>query len=72
MFRPITLWPSPCKRLNELGKEFENVLSVELNMGQYLEEIQRCMGRLDIQKLTKVNGRPFSPADIIEKVKEVF
>jgi len=72
MFRPITIWPSPEKRLEELGKKFDKVLVVELNQGQYYEEIQRCMGRKDIEKLTKTNGRPFSPADIIEKVKEVF
>jgi len=30
------------------------------------------MGRLDIEKLVKVNGRPFSPKDITDKVKEVF
>jgi len=72
LFRPITLWPSPEERLYELGQKFDKVLSVELNQGQYLEEIQRCMGRRDIEKLTKTNGRPFSPADIIEKVKEVF
>ena len=71
MFRPITLWPSPQKRLYELGQKFDKVLSVELNQGQYLEEIQRSMGRLDIAKLTKTNGRPFSPSDIIEKVKEL-
>ncbi len=71
MFRPITLWPSPEKRLHELGEKFDKVLSVELNQGQYLEEIQRSMGRLDIEKLTKTNGRPFSPSDIIEKVKEL-
>ena len=72
MFRPITLWPSPEERMYELGQKFDKVLSVELNQGQYLEEIQRAMGRKDIQKLTKTNGRPFSPADIINKVKEVF
>jgi len=72
MFRPITLWPSPEERLYELGQKFDKVLSVELNQGQYLEEIQRAMGRKDIEKLTKTNGRPFSPKDIIEKVKEVF
>ena len=72
MFRPITLWPSPEERLEELGKKFDKVLVVELNQGQYYEEIQRCMARKDIEKLTKTNGRPFSPADIIEKVKEVF
>ncbi|MBD3789841.1 MAG: 2-oxoglutarate synthase subunit alpha [Campylobacterales bacterium] len=71
MFRPITLWPSPEKRMYELGQKFDKVLSVELNQGQYLEEIQRAMGRKDIHKLTKTNGRPFSPTDIIQKVKEL-
>jgi 2-oxoglutarate ferredoxin oxidoreductase subunit alpha len=71
MFRPITLWPSPEARMNELGKKFDKVLVVELNQGQYLEEVQRSMGRLDINKLTKTNGRPFSPADIIKKVEEL-
>jgi 2-oxoglutarate ferredoxin oxidoreductase subunit alpha len=71
LFRPITLWPSPEERMFELGQKFDKVLVVELNQGQYLEEVQRCMGRRDINKLTKTNGRPFSPADIIEKVKEL-
>jgi 2-oxoglutarate ferredoxin oxidoreductase subunit alpha len=71
LFRPITIWPSPEERLYDLGQKFKNVLVVELNQGQYLEEVQRCMGRRDINKLTKTNGRPFSPADIIEKVKEL-
>jgi len=72
MFRPITLWPSPEKRMHELGKKFDKVLVIELNQGQYLEEVQRSMGRLDVEKLMKTDGRPFSPVDIIEKVKEVF
>jgi len=71
LFRPITLWPSPEQRMYELGQKFDKVLVVELNQGQYLEEVQRSMGRRDIDKLTKTNGRPFSPADIIEKVKEL-
>jgi 2-oxoglutarate ferredoxin oxidoreductase subunit alpha len=71
LFRPITLWPSPEKRLYELGQKFDKILSVELNMGQYLEEIQRATGRKDIAKLIEVNGRPFSPQDIIDKVKEL-
>ncbi|MCB4762773.1 MAG: 2-oxoglutarate synthase subunit alpha [Sulfurovum sp.] len=71
LFRPITIWPSPEERMYELGQKFDKVLTVELNQGQYLEEVQRCMGRRDIEKLTKTNGRPFSPADIIEKVKEL-
>ncbi len=71
MFRPITIWPSPEKRMYELGQKFDKVLVVELNQGQYYEEVQRAMERHNIDKLTKTNGRPFSPADIIEKVKEM-
>ncbi len=71
MFRPITIWPSPEKRMYELGQKFDKVLVVELNQGQYYEEVQRAMERHNIDKLTKTNGRPFSPADIIEKVKEL-
>ena len=71
LFRPITIWPSPEKRMYELGQKFDKVLVVELNQGQYLEEVQRSMGRRDIEKLTKTNGRPFSPSDIITKVKEL-
>ncbi len=72
LFRPITIWPSPEKRLYELGQKFDKILVVELNQGQYYEEIQRAMARHNIEKLTKTNGRPFSPQDIIDKVKEVF
>jgi len=70
IFRPITLWPSPAKRLREIGEKFKKILVVELNLGQYLEEIQRVMLRDDLKTLLKANGRPISPAEIIAKIKE--
>ena len=69
MFRPITIWPSPAKRINELMKKFKKVLVTELNMGQFAGEVQRVSGRSDFDTLFKVNGRPLSPLEIIEKVK---
>ena len=69
MFRPITIWPSPAKRINELMKKFNKVLVTELNMGQFAGEVQRVSGRSDFDTLFKVNGRPLSPLEIIEKVK---
>ncbi|MSN96281.1 2-oxoglutarate synthase subunit alpha [Campylobacter sp. FMV-PI01] len=71
LFRPITLWPSPGKELKNLSKKFEKILVVELNMGQYFTEIQRCMLRDDLHTLFKANGRPISPNEIIQKVKEM-
>ncbi len=72
LFRPITLWPSPAKRIRELTDKIKNVLCVELNIRQYTEEVERVSGRLDIEGLYKVNGRAISPYEIVNKVKEVF
>lgn len=72
LFRPITIWPSPAKRIKEMTDKVKNVLCVELNIRQYTDEVERASGRLDIKGLYKVNGRPISPNEIVEKVKEVF
>jgi 2-oxoglutarate ferredoxin oxidoreductase subunit alpha len=69
LFRPITMWPSPAKRIKHWTDKIQKVLIVELNIGQYRDEIQRASGRLDIEGLFKVNGRPISPYEIVEKVK---
>jgi len=69
MFRPLTIWPSPAERIKELMGKFDKVLVTELNMGQFTEEVQRVSGRSDFDTLFKVNGRPLSPLEIIEKVK---
>jgi len=72
LFRPITIWPSPAKRIKELTDKIKNVLCVELNIRQYTEEVERASSRLDIEGLYKVNGRAISPNEIVSKVKEVF
>lgn len=71
LFRPITLWPSPAEKMRELAARIPKVLCVELNIGQYRDEVQRATGRLDINGLFKVNGRPISPYEIVNKVKEL-
>lgn len=72
LFRPITIWPSPVKRLKEIGKKFDKIFVTELNMGQYLKEIERVMGRSDFKTLHKANGRPIAPLEMVAKVKEMF
>ena len=69
MFRPITLWPSPENKIKELCDKFDKVLVTELNMGQYIGEIERASGRRDFTTLFKANGRPIAPLEIIEKIK---
>ncbi len=69
LFRPITLWPSPANKIKELCDKFDKVLVCELNLGQYIQEIQRVSGRMDFDTLFKANGRPIAPLEIIKKIK---
>lgn len=70
LFRPITLWPSPAKQLKALGKKFEKILCIELNKGQYKQEIERIMQK-DIAFLGKANGRTISPTEVSNAIKEM-
>ena len=72
LFRPITLWPSPAAKFREIGARFKKIMVTELNMGQYLEEIQRVMKRDDFATLHKANGRPIAPLEMVAKVKEMM
>ncbi|ADR34119.1 2-oxoglutarate ferredoxin oxidoreductase, alpha subunit [Sulfuricurvum kujiense DSM 16994] len=72
LFRPITIWPSPVKKLKEIGQKFDKIFVTELNMGQYLKEIERVTGRSDFGTLHKANGRPIAPLEMVAKVKEMF
>lgn len=70
LFRPITLWPSPEQRLFEIGKQHDKILVAELNKGQYHKEVERVMRR-KVQFLGKVNGRPLSPGELVQAIKEL-
>ncbi len=70
LFRPITLYPVNEKKIASIVNKFKKVLVCELNMGQYLEEIQRACKRDDLQTLLRANGRPLTPSEIIGKVRE--
>lgn len=72
LFRPIMIWPSPAKKLKEIGQKFDKIFVTELNMGQYLKEIERVMGRSNFTTLHKANGRPIAPLEMVAKVKEMF
>ena len=70
LFRIITLWPSPEKELKEIASRFDKILVVELNKGQYREEIERILGR-KIEFMGRANGRTIDPNEIVEKVKNM-
>jgi len=72
MFRPLTLWPSPEKAMFEIAQKIpqEKILVAEMNNGQYVREVE-CVMRNRPHFLGKANGRPITPLEIEEKIREM-
>lgn len=72
MFRPITVWPFPVAKMQEVGKQVKTVLVVEHNYGQLVNEVERVVKNdTKVEFLGKWDGTTITPAQIIEKLKEV-
>lgn len=72
-FRPITLFPFPSKRLNELADSTKMFVSVEVNMGQMLTDIKLAVnGKASVQLVNKGVGTPPSPEEIAERVEDLL
>jgi len=73
LFRPITLWPFPEKRVAELGKQVKAIIVPELNLGQMILEVERVVkSDCALAGIHRVDGEPINPGQIIAKVKEAL
>ncbi|SMP07963.1 2-oxoglutarate ferredoxin oxidoreductase subunit alpha [Desulfurobacterium pacificum] len=72
LLKVITIWPSPEKTLNELAKSVKAILVPELNMGQYVLEVERCaQGACPVYRLNRANGHVIYPNEILAKLEEI-
>lgn len=73
LFRAITIWPFAEKRVAELGERFDNIVVAELNLGQYVYEVDRVVrGTAKVTHVGKADGDVLTPSEIAEKVREVL
>ena len=73
LFRPITLWPFPEKKVHEMTKNTKKILVAEMNLGQYVIPVHRVkMSDTKIFHYGKVNGEAIAPQEIIAKIKEAY
>jgi 2-oxoglutarate ferredoxin oxidoreductase subunit alpha len=73
IFRPITIWPFPEKRLRELAEKVNTIIVAEMNLGQLVLEVERiCNNITKIDRVNKVNGEIIYPEEIIRKIEEVL
>jgi 2-oxoglutarate ferredoxin oxidoreductase subunit alpha len=66
LFRPITLYPYPYKRLEELSAQVKMMLSVELNSGQMVEDVRLAVnGKVPVEFYGKMGGMMPTPEEIV-------
>ncbi|MDE6579274.1 MAG: 3-methyl-2-oxobutanoate dehydrogenase subunit VorB [Ruminiclostridium sp.] len=73
VFRPITLWPFPEKEINEACKNAEKVLTVEMSMGQMVDDVKLALNcSKPVEFFGRTGGVIPSPAEILNKIKEMI
>jgi len=66
LFRPISLWPFPSKRMMELALKGKKFLTVEMSMGQMIEDVKLSVnGKAEVEFLGHCGG-------VIPTEEEVF
>ena len=59
-----TLYPVPEKLIREEIAKVSRVVVIEMNLGQYVREIERLSGSTAVEFVGKMNGELISPAEI--------
>ncbi len=71
VIRPITLWPFPVKAYKE-AKNAKAFLSVEMSMGQMVEDIKLATeGKAPVYFFGRTGGIIPTPEEIVEEVKKI-
>ena len=71
MIRPITLWPFPKKVFKDSLATFKAYISVELSMGQMIEDVMLATeGKAPVTLCNRVGGMIPSPEQVLESIKE--
>ncbi|MCK5220757.1 MAG: 2-oxoacid:acceptor oxidoreductase subunit alpha [Candidatus Aminicenantes bacterium] len=69
--RLITVWPFPEKRIKVLAKKVKAFIVPEINYGQIVLEVERCVaGRAKVIGVPHLGGWVHNPKDIYKKIRE--
>jgi len=74
MIRPKTLWPFPKKAFEEIDeKTTKMIISVELSMGQMLQDVKLANnGKYPTGLINRVGGMILDPAEIVDRTKKLL
>lgn len=69
LLRVKTIWPFSGARLRELAPQLKMIVVPEMNLGQYVLEVERCIaGAVPVLAQGRVDGHLFEPEEITEFV----
>ena len=70
MFRPVSLWPFPDDRLEQLSRRVKRFLVVEMNTGQMVEDVRLAVKPgTRVSFLGRVGGFVPMPEEILERIE---
>ena len=73
MLRPITLWPFPTEKVQELGKSTKQFLVFEMNMGQMLEDVQLALeGKGEVSFYGRPGGVIPTPSEVSKVISRLY
>ena len=71
LIRPITLWPFPKKALRAAADQVKSFISVELNMGQMIEDIKLATEcKKPVSLCNRAGGMIPSPDQVLESIRQ--
>ena len=70
LIRPITLWPFPTKALRAAADKVKSFISVELSMGQMIEDIRLATEcKRPVSLCSRCGGMIPSPDQVLESIR---
>ena len=73
LFRPITLWPFPVKQLRQLADQTKHILTVEMNMGQMVNDVRLAVeGAAPVSFYGRTGGMVPTPQEVLTKMREIL
>jgi 2-oxoglutarate ferredoxin oxidoreductase subunit alpha len=73
LLRPITLFPFPKKPIADLAKKVKGFLTVEMSLGQMVEDVKLVVnGQTKVEHFGRVGGSVPTPEEVVNAVKSIM
>ena len=71
LIRPITLWPFPTAPFKKAAEQVKEIISVELSMGQMIEDVKLASEcKVPVTLCSRTGGMIPSPEQVLEAIKK--